>query len=131
MSVATDSLGAAIAAPAFARAGEIGSGVSFRDVTVTYGATTVLEGLNLEVEPGEILALIGPSGSGKTTALRVVAGFIKPSRGRVSIGDEDVTACRPMPVALAWWCRITRSFRICGSTRMSPSASGHKMRQES
>lgn len=95
MSVATDSLGAAIAAPAFVRAGEIGSGVSFRDVTVTYGATTVLEGLNLEVEPGEILALIGPSGSGKTTALRVVAGFIKPSRGRVSIGDEDVTSLPP------------------------------------
>ena len=91
MSLVTDVSGAAAAAPALAFAEAAGSGVSFRDVSVSYGATTVLDRLTLEVEPGEILALIGPSGSGKTTALRVVAGFIRPASGRVSIGDDDVT----------------------------------------
>jgi 2-aminoethylphosphonate transport system ATP-binding protein len=95
MSVASDTMGAASTASARALQEEAGSGISFRDVTVKYGATTVLDRLTLEVTPGEILALIGPSGSGKTTALRVVAGFIRPASGRVSIGDEDVTDLPP------------------------------------
>jgi 2-aminoethylphosphonate transport system ATP-binding protein len=47
------------------------------------------------VAAGEILALIGPSGSGKTTALRAVAGFARPSSGRIVIGDVDVTDLPP------------------------------------
>ncbi len=47
------------------------------------------------MEPGEIMALIGPSGSAKTTALRAVAGFVRPVRGRVFIGDRDVTDLPP------------------------------------
>ena len=86
MSLATETVGAAVAAPAQTLAEAAGSGIRFSDITVTYGATTVLDKLTLDVEPGEILALIGPSGSGKTTALRVVAGFIRPAAGRVSSG---------------------------------------------
>jgi 2-aminoethylphosphonate transport system ATP-binding protein len=55
----------------------------------------VLDSFSLTVEPGEIVALIGPSGSGKTTALRAVAGFVKPVRGRVRIGETDVTDLPP------------------------------------
>ena len=95
MSLAAEAMGAAAAAPARALAEDAGSGIRFRGVTVKYGATTVLDDLTLEVEPGEILALIGPSGSGKTTALRVVAGFIKPTAGRVAIGDDDITELPP------------------------------------
>src|SRR6201990_2803683 len=51
--------------------------------------------LTLNVEAGEILALIGPSGSGKTTALRAVAGFVRPASGRITIGDRDVTNLAP------------------------------------
>jgi 2-aminoethylphosphonate transport system ATP-binding protein len=72
-----------------------GSGISFEDVTVAYRGNTVLKGLTLAVEPGEILAVIGPSGSGKTTALRAVAGFVKPARGRIRIGQRDVTDLPP------------------------------------
>jgi 2-aminoethylphosphonate transport system ATP-binding protein len=72
-----------------------GSRIGFENVSVTYGALTVLESLNLTVNPGEIVALIGPSGSGKTTALRAVAGFVKPSSGRILIGDRDVTHLAP------------------------------------
>ncbi len=72
-----------------------GSRIGFENVSVAYGALTVLESLTLTVNPGEIVALIGPSGSGKTTALRAVAGFVKPSSGRILIGDRDVTLLAP------------------------------------
>ncbi|QDC00417.1 ABC transporter ATP-binding protein [Mesorhizobium sp. 8] len=72
-----------------------GSRIGFENVSVTYGALTVLHSFTLTVNPGEIVALIGPSGSGKTTALRAVAGFVRPSGGRILIGDRDVTHLAP------------------------------------
>lgn len=69
--------------------------IAFENVSVAYGGLTVLDSLNLTVSPGEIVALIGPSGSGKTTALRAVAGFVRPSNGRIMIGDRDVTNLAP------------------------------------
>ncbi|WP_103759640.1 ABC transporter ATP-binding protein [Streptomyces sp. SM10] len=75
--------------------GATASGIRFDQVTVAYGRTVVLDGLDLTVEPGEVMALLGPSGSGKTTALRAVAGFVTPDSGRVFLGDRDVTALPP------------------------------------
>jgi 2-aminoethylphosphonate transport system ATP-binding protein len=83
----------AAAAPRFS--GAHVSGIGFKEVTVAYGGLVVLDALTLEVKPGEIVALIGPSGSGKTTALRAVAGFVRPSFGRITIGDRDVTDVAP------------------------------------
>src|SRR5271163_1395123 len=62
------------------------SNVFFDKVSVAYRGAVVLKPLTLEVAAGEILALIGPSGSGKTTALRAVAGFVRPASGRILIG---------------------------------------------
>jgi 2-aminoethylphosphonate transport system ATP-binding protein len=72
-----------------------GSSVSFEQVSVAYRGAVVLKPLDLKVEAGEFLALIGPSGSGKTTALRAVAGFVRPASGRIRIGDVDVTDLPP------------------------------------
>ncbi|WP_118179329.1 ABC transporter ATP-binding protein [Paraburkholderia phosphatilytica] len=83
----------ASAAPAAVAHGA--SGIGFENVSVAYGGQTILESLNLNVRPGEIVALIGPSGSGKTTALRAVAGFVQPRTGRILIGDRDVTRLPP------------------------------------
>ncbi|WP_218823598.1 ABC transporter ATP-binding protein [Inquilinus limosus] len=80
---------------AAATAAGAGNSISFDAVTVAYRGTVVLDHLTLEVRPGEILALIGPSGSGKTTALRAVAGFVRPTSGRIRIGDADVTDLPP------------------------------------
>jgi len=70
-------------------------GIRFEGVTVAYGHTVALEDLSLDIEPGEVMALLGPSGSGKTTALRAVAGFVTPVRGRIFLGDTDVTEMPP------------------------------------
>jgi ABC-type Fe3+/spermidine/putrescine transport system ATPase subunit len=58
----------------------------------SYGAVTALEPTDLDVHAGEFLTLLGPSGSGKTTLLNLVAGYLEPSRGRILIGERDVTA---------------------------------------
>ena len=61
------------------------------DVHVAFDDTSVLDGVDLSIEPGEIVALLGPSGSGKSTLLRVVAGIVMPDSGSVHIGGTDVT----------------------------------------
>ena len=55
------------------------------------GHLKAVDDVELEVLPGELLTLLGPSGCGKTTTLRMVAGFEKPSQGRIWFGQEDVT----------------------------------------
>ncbi|MEV6111070.1 ABC transporter ATP-binding protein [Streptomyces sp. NPDC052109] len=69
--------------------------IRFDSVTVAYDGNVVLDSLDLTVEPGEVMALLGPSGSGKTTALRAVAGFVRPVSGRVLLGGRDVTDLPP------------------------------------
>ena len=67
-------------------------GVSIDHVSFGYGKTAVLDDVSLDVERGEFFAFLGPSGSGKTTLLRLIAGFGTPAKGRILIGERDVTA---------------------------------------
>jgi putative spermidine/putrescine transport system ATP-binding protein len=68
-----------------------GVGVTFTGVERHYKDNTALAGLNLEIRPGEFVALLGPSGCGKTTALRILGGFDRPDAGTVTVGNKDVT----------------------------------------
>jgi len=71
------------------------AGVRVDAVSLTFGGprpTHVLDALDLEVRPGEIVALIGPNGCGKSTLLRVIAGLIAPDAGRAVIDGEPITA---------------------------------------
>jgi NitT/TauT family transport system ATP-binding protein len=63
-------------------------------VSFSYGAREVLRGVRLSLEAGSSYALIGTSGSGKSTLLNLLAGFLKPDRGRVAINGEEVLAPR-------------------------------------
>lgn len=72
-----------------------GASVSFRQVGKRYGVVTALADFDLEVAPGEFMTFLGPSGSGKTTALNVLAGFVDPSEGDVSIDGRSVVALPP------------------------------------
>jgi putative spermidine/putrescine transport system ATP-binding protein len=65
------------------------------DVSRAFGPVLALDGVSLAVAPGEFFALLGPSGSGKTTCLRLVAGFDRPTRGRVLLEGDDVTGIPP------------------------------------
>jgi putative spermidine/putrescine transport system ATP-binding protein len=69
-----------------------GAGVHLVDLHRAYGGVPALDGLDLEVEPGELVSLLGPSGCGKTTALRVLGGLETVDRGQVLVGGKDVTA---------------------------------------
>jgi len=60
-----------------------------------FGEVAALDGVSLQVAPGELLTILGPSGSGKTTLLKVVAGFEKPDAGSVKIDGVEITALPP------------------------------------
>lgn len=65
--------------------------MALRSVTLRHGSTTVLDDLSLEVQRGEILALVGPSGCGKTSLLRVLLGLAVPKQGEVALSGVPVT----------------------------------------
>jgi ABC-type Fe3+/spermidine/putrescine transport system ATPase subunit len=61
----------------------------------TYGPTVAVAELSATIPKGKMLALLGPSGCGKTTTLRMVAGFIEPTAGRILLGERDITRLPP------------------------------------
>ena len=71
------------------------SRIRFDGVSKSYGETVALDGFDLDVGEGEFLALLGPSGCGKTTALRLLAGFLQPTAGRILVDGEVVTKPGP------------------------------------
>jgi ABC-type sugar transport system ATPase subunit len=70
--------------------------ISFQDVALGYDGVPVLEGLALDVLPGDFLALLGPNGCGKSTILKAMAGILRPLRGviRSAVGDRAVRRTR-------------------------------------
>jgi spermidine/putrescine ABC transporter ATP-binding subunit len=69
--------------------------VRLEGISHRFGSETVLQDVNLDIAPDELLTLLGPSGCGKTTLLRIIAGFERPSEGRVLLDGEDITALPP------------------------------------
>ena len=65
--------------------------IKFSDVQISYGDYVAVDNLNLEINEGEFFTMLGPSGCGKTTTLRCLVGFSYPTRGKIFIGDVDVT----------------------------------------
>jgi zinc transport system ATP-binding protein len=61
--------------------------IEVEDLSVRYGARTVLSRVSMRVDPGEIVTIVGPNGSGKTSLLRAIIGAIKPFQGRVSLSN--------------------------------------------
>jgi ABC-type Fe3+/spermidine/putrescine transport system ATPase subunit len=71
------------------------SEVRFEKVEKRFGEHAAVRGIDLLVRPGEFVTLLGPSGCGKTTCLRMVAGFVAPTGGRIVMGGRDITALPP------------------------------------
>lgn len=69
--------------------------LQLQELSKRYGHATVVDNVTLSVTDGEFVVLLGPSGCGKTTTLRMMAGFVTPSSGAITIGDRDVTSLPP------------------------------------
>jgi putative spermidine/putrescine transport system ATP-binding protein len=65
--------------------------LAIEHLTAHYGATKVLDDLSLSVGAGELVSLLGASGCGKTTTLRLIAGFLEPTEGSITLGGRDLT----------------------------------------
>jgi branched-chain amino acid transport system ATP-binding protein len=82
-------------------------------LTRRFGGVSALEGLHLEVWPGEILGLIGPNGSGKTTFFNVATGIYPATAGRVTFGGAEITGLSPQRVYRAGIARTFQRSRLC------------------
>ena len=65
--------------------------LKIENLQVHYGGIQALRGISLEVPDGKIVTLIGANGAGKSSTLRAIAGLVKPSAGKISFLDEDIT----------------------------------------
>jgi ABC-2 type transport system ATP-binding protein len=64
--------------------------IAIHDLVKNYGPFTAVDGVSLDVPPGEIHGFLGPNGAGKTTTLRMIAGLLKPSAGRILVNGHDL-----------------------------------------
>jgi len=64
--------------------------IAIHDLVKVYGRFKAVDGVTLNVEPGEIHGFLGPNGAGKTTTLRMIAGLLKPSSGRILVNNHDM-----------------------------------------
>ena len=71
--------------------------LSLTDITKDFGGGSVLAGISLDIEPGELVAVMGPSGSGKSTLLHCMSGVLTPTHGSVRYGGEELSALSDAP----------------------------------
>jgi len=69
--------------------------VRLRGLRKSFGPVQAVDGIDLDIRPGEFFAMLGPSGSGKTTVLRMIAGFEQPTGGAIELGGQDVSRLAP------------------------------------
>lgn len=79
-----------------------------RGLRARYGGFTALDGVGLEVHPGQVTAVIGPNGAGKSTLFHCLAGTLRPARGQVLLADRDIT---PLPAHTRTRLGIARTFQ--------------------
>jgi len=83
--------------------------LSVRDLRRDFGGVHAVDGVDFDVGQGEIVGLIGPNGAGKTTLFNLVSGYLRPTRGTISLFGEDVTGLSPFRLARRG---LSRTFQV-------------------
>jgi len=85
------------------------SALSTRGLDKSFGSLVVASDIELDLPPGERYALIGPNGAGKTTLINLITGMLKPDKGRIFLGPDEITALKPEERVK---CGLVRTFQI-------------------
>jgi branched-chain amino acid transport system ATP-binding protein len=88
--------------------------LTLEGICVAFAGVPALEDVDLELADREILGLIGPNGAGKTTLINVTSGYAAAQRGRVTVGDRDLTGAPPERIARSGVCRTFQAVRLFG-----------------
>jgi branched-chain amino acid transport system ATP-binding protein len=108
-----------------------GAGLSVRDVGVSFGGITALEGLSVDVSPGEVLGVIGPNGAGKTTLFNVICGFVQPRSGTISWRGKPLGGTHPDRLAALGIARTLQGVGLFGGLTVLENvmAGAHRFRR--
>jgi branched-chain amino acid transport system ATP-binding protein len=90
------------------------TGLSVRDVAVSFGGITALEGVSVDVSPGEVLGVIGPNGAGKTTLFNVICGFVTPDSGTLRWRGDPMRRVHPDRLASLGIARTLQGVGLFG-----------------
>jgi branched-chain amino acid transport system ATP-binding protein len=82
------------------------------EISVPRGGRPVLRDVSLEIPPGKVTALLGPNGSGKSTLVLTVAGLLRPTAGRILLGERDLTKRRPEWIRRAGVAVVAEGRRV-------------------
>ncbi|MBK1660301.1 branched-chain amino acid ABC transporter ATP-binding protein/permease [Paracraurococcus ruber] len=88
--------------------------IELRGVVLAFGAVRAIDGLDLDLRPGEVHGLIGPNGSGKTTTLNVISGYYRPQQGSLTLAGAPLPAGRPALRAPQGIARTFQTPRLVG-----------------
>jgi branched-chain amino acid transport system ATP-binding protein len=88
------------------------SSLSVEGLSVSYGRTEALRGIDLIVPTGQVVCLIGANGAGKTTTMRALSGLVRPRAGRVRLDGADITGQRPHRIAAAGLLQVPEGRQI-------------------
>ena len=83
--------------------------LSVNELYKNFGGVRAVHDLSFDLSPGELLGIIGPNGSGKTTAVNLITGFVKPSRGEITYRNKDITGQPPYKIVRQG---IARTFQM-------------------
>ena len=90
------------------------AGLSVRDIGVSFGGIKALEGVSVDVSPGEVLGVIGPNGAGKTTLFNVICGFVRPRSGTISWRGKPFARVHPDRLAALGIARTLQGVGLFG-----------------
>lgn len=94
------------------RASSSPAALSISEVSKSFGGVLALDGISIEVRPGEVHAIVGPNGSGKTTLLNIVGRMLDPDSGRVRLDETDLLRTRPERLAAAGVARVFQTPKL-------------------